>query len=1607
MKMQSDVRKVISKVYYAFVLAVVITIWPLAAVNAYTGEKPASLNNIVNHRSTVMDMQKKAQITAPEQYSSRSLQDDFQTMQASDAGSNIINNGDFESDPNYYGSWIAIDNSDVSASFIWDNETYHGSSGYSASIQGNGVNSAFINNIPINPGKVYSFSAWAKTLDVSSQNGFGICVFIGQYDENGFLIPGTDNYFIQDGTTDWQEANLNFISNPNADSAFVMLMLGGSGTVWFDDISLVDERSIPGPESKVVADPGIDRSTYKGFEVVLDGSNSLTTQGTSLTYNWSIVSAPEGSQSVISYVYGNPSFIADVAGEYTVALTVDNGLGSADTKQVKITAKEFNDTSDNINYTIMDSLNQNYFNRYRYQDFVPMADGWVIIGEILEKKIIIVNTLTGEIGKSYQLQAAPAKLDFDFDKGIVVATQADSNTIAKIDLNTDIISYINTTGFNSVLALGKGDILFTYSSQWPNGLISIIDIHNNSVVGSTTINQSHIGFMVFDRTGNNLVLGVKGSIPSSLYRYVYNESTNSLSSAQDVWDFGGNGQDLAISKDGRHVAFCCGGGNGNDYTIYDVDSSDITNIFGEWNTNAYPTSAVFSHDNRYVVTTNSSDIQLFDLNAHTLVRTLGQITYRDLYLVRISRGDKIVYGRSGYNLYFYKTDGSTFGTVPLSIDSITTDISSPQTAGTQINLTANTSGRAGDIYYHFLVYDGINWITEESFSTDNTFEWTPHAGGIYYLVIEAKGKNSANSYDTYNVIPFVIDGEAEEHEPASIEITGPGNVYIPASGETSLRYQYTAVVKDQYGIIMAGRDVTWSLGSQSTDVSISDTGVINITSSAQPGPIDVEASIGPISDTYTIILNQVFNSTITPVEAIFDKNPSLQADISITAVLNGNILTAIKNGANALSGGIDYTVSGSSITISKTYLAGLPKGQTRLTFKFSNGNDAGLTVEVIDTTVGDEVVSFPDPGLEEVIREIIGKTNGGNILISDVKGITTLYSDDDGIRSIAGIEKLSNLTNLTLKNGQISDLSPLAGLTSLKVIDIYNNKVSNIEPLGNMANLHKLRLGGNNISNIGIVKSLTQLNELLLLPNPVKDFSPAKNIYSQLLNKDFNLNTVSSIEISGPDKVTIPATGSITKSYTAVVKDPNSVVLTCEPVIWSLNTPVQGIQINSTTGNVTIGSSAIGGTFIVKAVNGSVAKTYTVTLSSDSSDSPPTGGGGGGGGGGSPNEKPVNGVINISPTYSPGVVTVDISWDNYKGILNSAIEENGVKNITINILDAGVDGYYTKLPTSALTSALPDVNISVNTAIANIMLPSNMFDKAVVQKAQNIGFTVSSVDKSGLPASVAKLIGDSPVIDLSVTINGTVQEWNNPVSPVTVSIPYTLKEGESRDNIAVFYIDSKGNLVNMQGVYDPSTKLVAFKTTHFSKYLVMDNVVPFTDLAGYENYRKYIESMAAKGIIAGIGNNQYAPGKVLTRAEYSKLLVVMLQLDISKTGNIFSDIKATDWYAPYVNAAYNAGLIKGIGSNKFAPNDTITTQDAALILIRALQYKYKGINVSVGSLAGIKDYKDISSYAEEAVGFTVTKGITPLDGEGKLNAKGAVNRATAAQYIYNVFNYKN
>ncbi|MGB3800091.1 MAG: Ig-like domain-containing protein [Lewinella sp.] len=102
-----------------------------------------------------------------------------------------------------------------------------------------------------------------------------------------------------------------------------------------------------------VADAGADQTAIVGLPVVLDGSGSFDPDGDPITYNWVFATAdasapiPAGSAAILSEATTvGPTLIADLPGQYTIQLTVDDGVTDSAPDYVTIKAISINEALD-------------------------------------------------------------------------------------------------------------------------------------------------------------------------------------------------------------------------------------------------------------------------------------------------------------------------------------------------------------------------------------------------------------------------------------------------------------------------------------------------------------------------------------------------------------------------------------------------------------------------------------------------------------------------------------------------------------------------------------------------------------------------------------------------------------------------------------------------------------------------------------------------------------------------------------------------------------------------------------------------------------------------------------------------------------------------------------------------------------------------------------------------------------------------------------------------------------------------------------------------------------------------------------------------------------
>ena len=175
---------------------------------------------------------------------------------------------------------------------------------------------------------------------------------------------------------------------------------------------------------------------------------------------------------------------------------------------------------------------------------------------------------------------------------------------------------------------------------------------------------------------------------------------------------------------------------------------------------------------------------------------------------------------------------------------------------------------------------------------------------------------------------------------------------------------------------------------------------------------------------------------------------------------------------------------------------------------------------------------------------------------------------------------------------------------------------------------------------------------------------------------------------------------------------------------------------------------------------------------------------------------------------------------------------------------------------------------------------------------------------------------------------------------------------------------------------------------------IAPSVMTFTDISHVSWADTAIRYLYDKGIVSGKTATTFAPDASVTRAELVKMLVLGLELKASNNRVSFNDVNANSWYAEFVSIAAENGLIKGNEKGNFNPNASITREDAATIIYRAVNPE------KVSKKADFVDYNKVGDYAKEAVDYMCENGVINGIGDGYFAPKALLSRAQCAKILH-------
>uniref|UniRef100_UPI0013E8CC0C S-layer homology domain-containing protein n=1 Tax=Longirhabdus pacifica TaxID=2305227 RepID=UPI0013E8CC0C len=318
----------------------------------------------------------------------------------------------------------------------------------------------------------------------------------------------------------------------------------------------------------------------------------------------------------------------------------------------------------------------------------------------------------------------------------------------------------------------------------------------------------------------------------------------------------------------------------------------------------------------------------------------------------------------------------------------------------------------------------------------------------------------------------------------------------------------------------------------------------------------------------------------------------------------------------------------------------------------------------------------------------------------------------------------------------------------------------------------------------------------------------------------------------------------------------------------------------------------------------------------------------------------------------------------------------------------------------ATDKALEDIDtLTIDNEDVVVDIPKKVLEDVqalVDQKELGDAKIIVSLDKQDKQNVVAEYdnveLGGS-VVDVQVYIetkDGERIALNTFTTPVTIELT-----SEGKPGTWIYYVDGD-TFIGAARIEDT----IRGQVTKAGTYAVITYTNPYVDINESDWSYYAIMELYSVGILNGKTENTFAPQDKVTRAEFSVLVARALKLEVGEAST-FTDLDNEAWYAEGIAAAFEAGIVNGKSVDTFAPNDDITREEMAVMVMKAYTYLY-GEQPAIQEEVTFADQAGISSWATDYVMFAKNLGLISGKGNNNFKPKDSMTREEAAQVIYNL-----
>ena len=395
-------------------------------------------------------------------------------------------------------------------------------------------------------------------------------------------------------------------------------------------------------------------------------------------------------------------------------------------------------------------------------------------------------------------------------------------------------------------------------------------------------------------------------------------------------------------------------------------------------------------------------------------------------------------------------------------------------------------------------------------------------------------------------------------------------------------------------------------------------------------------------------------------------------------------------------------------------------------------------------------------------------------------------------------------------------------------------------------------------------------------------------------------------------------------------------------------------------------------------------------------------------------DQPVIAGFSITGTVDKnGHATISISKNDVDAAIKKALADAKAQGKTANGIGMSINlslpdtakSLGIVLPRTVLKSLIDagTKQFEIGGVIVSLNFDKKALDELYSQSTGDITITIRPAQK--LSETAKKVIGTRPVYDVTVSYvkdGKTVNITSLGSGSVTLSLPYTPGKNETAGYLYGVYVDGSGKASRISGsAYDANSGRLILGSNHFSVYGVgySTPTEKYTDIAGHWA-KESIDYAVGRGLFSGTTDTKFSPDTAMNRGMLVTVLGRLAGADVSryKTSS-FTDVAADKYYLPYVEWAYQKGIVSGTGNGRFEPERAVIREEIALILQNYA--KATGYTLPVTREgAAYADASSIGSAYTDAVKAMQQAGIVMGGNGNKFNPKSSATRAEVSAMLH-------